>query len=469
MQEKNKVDQKKDYGVIYYLYCKTSKKGYVGQAMNYTSGNKKWGAIGRWNSHVIEATKSRKDHCVILNQAIRKYGSNDFTVTTLGEFPIPELNEQEVVYIKKMNTLTPNGYNLTTGGNKTQMSEISKDKMRMYRTGKKRDMTVCENISKGQIGVRRKTKVRSNPMDNILPKYIVPIRNRTNNSEQIIGYRINAFPVGIEKKKYISFAFAKTKNTKEENYELAIKKLEELKKQYSYIEAKIQETKNENEKLNAQKKMENKYGNLPQYVHPIIKFNHLVGYYVDGLIDSNNKIVPIKYFDTLSCNTKNYNTSLRYIRDFNIKKKNYTFTETIDNTLTNIEKEKEKKKTHTYKRSKLNNLPKYLAYVVVDCEKIGYQINNFPLVSNVMYIKQKFCSKRKTMEEKYKQATKLLESLWQERQEFINNGIYVSPEYYYPEKTSTHEYEKIIKSYEMLIKSTNLTVQNSKPEKGATY
>ena len=54
----------------------------------------------RWNSHVSEAFNERNDNCHLLNAAIRKYGSDAFSVGIL-EDNIPEENlaEREQYYI----------------------------------------------------------------------------------------------------------------------------------------------------------------------------------------------------------------------------------------------------------------------------------------------------------------------------------------------------------------------------------
>jgi hypothetical protein len=69
---------------------------------------------GRWKSHVREAiSKSGKDHCLLLNQAIRKYGSSAFDVIKLCDCKIEEMNTLETQYIKEYNSVVPNGYNMT--------------------------------------------------------------------------------------------------------------------------------------------------------------------------------------------------------------------------------------------------------------------------------------------------------------------------------------------------------------------
>lgn len=75
----------------------------------------------RWNSHVSEALNERNDNCHLLNAAIRKYGSDAFSVEIL-EDNIPEeiLAERERYYIEKYHAYFLDapymGYNMTRGG-----------------------------------------------------------------------------------------------------------------------------------------------------------------------------------------------------------------------------------------------------------------------------------------------------------------------------------------------------------------
>lgn len=93
---------------IYLIKSKTSGKCYIGQT-NST-------AEKRWKKHLVELR--RREGCRALYSAIKKYGESDFIVTTLesGNFDRKKLNELEKNYIHEQKTLSPLGYNLTTGG-----------------------------------------------------------------------------------------------------------------------------------------------------------------------------------------------------------------------------------------------------------------------------------------------------------------------------------------------------------------
>ena len=74
---------------IYLIKNKINGKCYVGQAVCFTgSNNNRWGTLGRWKSHVREALKNDDDHCVLLNNAIRKYGVDNFEIFTCKYFLI---------------------------------------------------------------------------------------------------------------------------------------------------------------------------------------------------------------------------------------------------------------------------------------------------------------------------------------------------------------------------------------------
>ncbi len=73
------------------------------------------GTKGRWKKHIYEAI-SEADGCHALNRAIRKYGAENFTVTTVCTLPKAEANAKEIDLIAQHNSQTPNGYNITAGG-----------------------------------------------------------------------------------------------------------------------------------------------------------------------------------------------------------------------------------------------------------------------------------------------------------------------------------------------------------------
>ena len=77
------------------IYCLTSPSGkkYVGQCVKQLSSGKKWGYIQRWKDHIRDA--NTKNYCRQLNNAINKYGSENFTIEVIKECNIYELNYYE--------------------------------------------------------------------------------------------------------------------------------------------------------------------------------------------------------------------------------------------------------------------------------------------------------------------------------------------------------------------------------------
>lgn len=88
---------------IYKITNKITNKSYIGQSINIEDR--------------IKAHWRTKDNTYI-HHAIQKYGKENFNYCVLEECPIDKdiLNQKEKHYIKIYNTLSPNGYNLTIGG-----------------------------------------------------------------------------------------------------------------------------------------------------------------------------------------------------------------------------------------------------------------------------------------------------------------------------------------------------------------
>ena len=284
-------------GQIYLIKNKTNGKSYVGQAMCFTGyNNARWGTFGRWKSHIREATKSNQDHCVLLNNAIRKYGEKNFEVSTLIKCNNDELDENEIKFIEEYNSVSPNGYNLKKGGYSSKNNDETILKMKIAHSGKNHSEKTKEKIGKNQIGNRRNVKKRLYEEDNNLPKYI-----RASRRDGIVkGYSISAFPIGINEKNYLKdiiFSIAKY-GTKEKALESAIKYLSDLKEQYKYVDEEINISKENNVQLSITEKKENKIlEKLPEYIYPIIEDNKINGYYVDNILDNNGKKYPKRIFN----------------------------------------------------------------------------------------------------------------------------------------------------------------------------
>jgi len=123
-------------GCVYVIKNTRNKKMYVGQTVN---SHKE-----RFKKHI---SMVYSDGCSALYSAMKKYGCNTFYVRVIikGDFSKSKLNDLEEYYIKKINTMSPHGYNLTTGGSYFKMSEQSKTKMIESMKGRK--ITWSDKIS----------------------------------------------------------------------------------------------------------------------------------------------------------------------------------------------------------------------------------------------------------------------------------------------------------------------------------
>jgi group I intron endonuclease len=139
-------------GVIYKITNNVNGKSYIGQALSYLSDGRKWGTEKRFQCHINNAIYKQCDYG-ILYKAIRKYGKDNFKVDELMKCDIKELNSKEKYYIDFYNTITPNGYNLMTGGGNGRVHhKLTRDKMSKTRTGKKHSDITKERIRKSNIG-----------------------------------------------------------------------------------------------------------------------------------------------------------------------------------------------------------------------------------------------------------------------------------------------------------------------------
>lgn len=379
------------YGDIYKATCKVSKKSYIGQAKKHQGKfDDNWGYIKRWNSHIYEALNSEKDHCSLLNNAIRKYGAQNFTIERIDESDDQdELDELEIKYIQEYNTLVPNGYNLVKGGKKgNKVSQETKVKQ-----------------SNVRLGMRKNKASRKYVEDNDLPKYIIAVRRNGDKK----GFKILNFPVGIDKPEYLNkyFNFTDYKNEKD-CLDSAIHYLENLKKEYKFICKNDVENENEVKQVST-KKTEKKQHQLPPYIFPIHSKDNcrlLLGYYVFG------PDYPMKEF-TDKTNRWNLNTAKKYILQIDIKKCDETFEiPPLPDDLP---------KTRLRKNKDDNKLPKYIFSVKDRKNKdiiIGFTvlINQIKKDNGKSYSKT-FIDPMQTLQKKYDDCIEEL------RKQLITNNI----------------------------------------------
>ena len=91
-------------------------KGYIGQSSNIEKRDK---------DHRSRAfCESSIEYNSYIHKAFRKYGLNNFSFEILQICKLDELNELEEYFIMKYNSLSPNGYNLTLGGDNGHINKL---------------------------------------------------------------------------------------------------------------------------------------------------------------------------------------------------------------------------------------------------------------------------------------------------------------------------------------------------------
>jgi len=94
-------------GYIYKIRNIITNKCYIGET-------KKSNPLLRWNEHKSKIQKGIG--CPALQDAVNKYGIENFKFEVLIICFDEDRYKYEIEYIKKYNTMAPNGYNLTPGG-----------------------------------------------------------------------------------------------------------------------------------------------------------------------------------------------------------------------------------------------------------------------------------------------------------------------------------------------------------------
>ena len=106
-----KENPKEGYGWIY-KYTSPSGKSYIGQT-TYSIYDRA-GIDGK-----------RYKNCTIFYRAIQKYGLENFSIEILDEVPEEELELKENEYMRKYNTIKPNGYNYYEVGSGPRSTKAS--------------------------------------------------------------------------------------------------------------------------------------------------------------------------------------------------------------------------------------------------------------------------------------------------------------------------------------------------------
>ena len=120
------------------MICATTCKG-IGMGIVYILKNKLNGKcyVGQTKKSFEKRFRQHQTSNSYIGKALRKYGSENFEKLILEN--IDDLNVKEVSCIQEYDSIYPNGYNLTYGGQNGKRS--GKTKKRMSEAGKKRIFT----------------------------------------------------------------------------------------------------------------------------------------------------------------------------------------------------------------------------------------------------------------------------------------------------------------------------------------
>ena len=138
-------------GTIYLLTNKINGKQYVGKTKRSLE------------KRIVEHKRNDSKGGSAIEVAIQKYGWENFTVEILETCPVEKMDERERHFIKALGTKSPDGYNLTDGGEGlSNPSPETRAKMSAHRPdirgeknpnyGKKTPPEVCAKISKANKG-----------------------------------------------------------------------------------------------------------------------------------------------------------------------------------------------------------------------------------------------------------------------------------------------------------------------------
>jgi len=177
-----------------YIYCITNiinNKKYIGATTRTVEK--------RFKQHLSDAKNNRNNGCTCIKNAMQEYGQECFIIETLLICTIKDIDFYENNFIKLYNTITPNGYNLKTGGNLgSKHSEETKIKIGNAHKEKKvseETKTLIGNTSKYRnMSEENKIKIKY-ALDKLglkdLPMYIVfSIDKRYNRNVEVINVRV---------------------------------------------------------------------------------------------------------------------------------------------------------------------------------------------------------------------------------------------------------------------------------------
>lgn len=121
---------------LIYMHTAPNGKSYIGQTCNL---------------HRRNIVHKNTDGCRAFSNAIKKYGWDNLTHTILAEgLTLEEANALEVALISQHNTISPNGYNLKSGGRNGEPSKESIELAASKRRGRK--LTEAQRTRLSELG-----------------------------------------------------------------------------------------------------------------------------------------------------------------------------------------------------------------------------------------------------------------------------------------------------------------------------
>lgn len=186
-----------------FIYCITSPscKKYIGQTTRDPDK--------RFNEHC-----KMEKHCLLVENAIEKYGKEHMIFEILLEINDDKLDYYETKFINIFDTQEPNGYNIKSGGHRCTHSQESRNRMRIsklkeknHNFGKHRTETTKAAISAKKSGEKHhffgknftdehkiKLSQSHKKYNKNLPMYLVYIKSRPG-YYQSSGYAVANHPV----------------------------------------------------------------------------------------------------------------------------------------------------------------------------------------------------------------------------------------------------------------------------------
>lgn len=120
---------------IYKLTNRITGKSYVGQSTNIHK------------RYIAHKARSKSEN-TFLYDAIRQYGFENFDFSVIEECEPDELNKKEQFYIFQLNTVHPNGYNVSVGGDAPFPVKLSYEEVETIKDELKRSCLTETEIAK---------------------------------------------------------------------------------------------------------------------------------------------------------------------------------------------------------------------------------------------------------------------------------------------------------------------------------